>query len=269
MNRLFSYWHLDLLTSIIIFALIGLYFIINRFKLKKQSGYFFAGIFLLIFCTGSPLHFLGEHYLFSAHMLSHVLIILIAAPLIVAGIPKENKMQKVFLFFSHKIGNPIICWITGVGIMWFWHIPYVFNHSFSMSGMSLMPLHTFSLLAAGMLFCWPVINPYTQYQLPPLKSVLYLSTACVFCSLLGLMITFSAPGTYAPYVQIMDNYGFLGMIRNEWKISAAADQQIAGLIMWVPCCFIYLTASMIILIKWFDKKSVSINGIKTLGGLEV
>jgi cytochrome c oxidase assembly factor CtaG len=43
------------------------------------------------------------------------------------------------------------------------------------------------------------------------------------------------------------------MIRNKWKISAAVDQQIAGLIMWVPCCLIYLTASMILLIKWFDE----------------
>lgn len=271
MNPLFSYWHIDVATTIIIFCLCLLYFVINNFKLKKRSLYFFGGIILLIICVASPLHFLGENYLFSAHMLSHVLIILIAAPLIIAGIPKENKIKKALLFFSDKIRNPLICWFTGVGIMWFWHIPYIFNQSFSMKGMALMPLHTFSLLLAGMLFCWPVINPYPQYRLAPLKSVLYLSTACVFCSLLGLMITFSSVGTYAPYFNIIDHYGFLGTIRNEWNISAAADQQIAGLIMWVPCCFIYLTASMIILIKWFDGKDVRIdlNSIKSLEGLEV
>lgn len=271
MNPIFSYWHIDLATALVIFSLCQLFFYINGFKLKKRSVYFFGGIALLFLCVASPLHFLGENYLFSAHMLSHVLIILIAAPLMVAGIPKENKIKNALLSFSDKRGIPIICWFTGVSIMWLWHIPYIFNQLFSMHGMLLMHIHTFSLLIAGMLFCWPVINPYPQYRMEPLKSVLYLSTACVFCSLLGLMITFSSIGTFTPYLHLSDNYGFLSMIRNEWKISVAADQQMAGLIMWVPCCFIYLTASMILLIKWFDRNEVKIelNSLKSLDGLEV
>jgi putative membrane protein len=51
-----------------------------------------------------------------------------------------------------------------------------------------------------------------------------------------------------------DEYGFNNIIKNKWGISGEMDQQIAGLIMWVPCCFIYLTAAMLLLKKWFNEK---------------
>jgi putative membrane protein len=270
MRSIFSYWHLDFSTIVFIVALCILYFYAINFKIKKQSIYFFTAIFLLIVCIASPLHFLGENYLFSAHMLSHVLIILIVAPLIVAAIPADNKFKKVLLTLSKK-RFPFICWFTGVGIMWLWHIPYIFNHLFSMDGMRnsnsmnpLMIVEMISLLIAGIMFCWPIISPYKEYRIAPITGVLYLSTACVFCSLLGLLITFAPSGTYFHYENLMDRYGYLFLIRNDWKISAAIDQQMAGLIMWVPCCLIYLTASMILLIKWFDQKQAEKNIVPTI-----
>jgi cytochrome c oxidase assembly factor CtaG len=260
MRSIFSYWHFDFPTITFIVCLCVLYFYALSFKLKKRTIYFFTGIFLLILCISSPLHYLGQNYLFSAHMLSHVLIILVAAPLIVAGVPPENKFKKALLRFS-KIKTPFICWFTGVGIMWFWHIPYIFNNLFSMHSMSesssmnaLMFLEMVSLFIAGVIFCWPIINPYKELRIAPIAGVLYLSTACVFCSLLGLLITFAPLGIYSHYQNLVANDSYLFMIRNNWKISATVDQQMAGLIMWVPCCLIYLTASMALLIKWFDVK---------------
>ncbi len=274
-SPLFSFWHFDFIVTLFIIALCGLYFYAINFRLKKQALYFFSGIFLIILCVASPLHFLGENYLFSAHMLSHVLIILIAAPLIVAGIPQENKFKKPLQFFSKKIIKiPVISWFAGVSIMWIWHVPYIFNQLFSMNGMAnstmhsmsfLMYVHMLSLLIAGIIFCWPVINPYRR--IAPLTGVLYLSTACVFCSLLGLMITFAPAGIYTQYIPLMDPYGYLPIIRNTWKISIADDQQIGGLIMWVPGCFIYLSASMLLLIKWFDEKQI--NGITPIDAIEI
>jgi cytochrome c oxidase assembly factor CtaG len=255
MRSIFSYWHFGLAISIFLIGLCLFYLYMINFKLKKQSLYFFAGIFLIILCVASPLHFIGENYLFSAHMVSHVLLLLIAAPLLVAGIPKENKFKKYFLLLStKKIKIFVLCWFAGASVMWFWHIPYIFNQATSMQGMGLMYLQWLTLLFGGMIFCWPVINPYAEFRIPPLSAVLYLSTACVFCSILGLMITFAPLGTYSHYVNIADSYGYLHLIRNRWKISAGMDQQAAGLIMWVPCCFIYLTASMAILINWFGSK---------------
>ena len=253
MRSIFSYWHFDPIVILFLSALSIFYFYAIHFRLKAKSLYFLAGILLIIVCVASPLHFLGEHYLFSAHMVSHVLLLLIAAPLLVAGIPKENRFKKNLLSLStNKIKIFAFCWFTGVGIMWFWHIPYIFNQA----GMGLMYWQWLSLLIGGIVFCWPVINPYREYRIPSLSAVLYLSTACVFCTILGLMITFAPIGIYSHYINITDSYGYLNLIRDQWKISAGMDQQAAGLIMWVPCCFIYLAASMIILIKWFDSKEI-------------
>lgn len=267
MRSIFSFWHFDLITTAFVLLLCFIYLYAIYFKLQKRSVYFFAGIILIFICTSSPLHFIGENYLFSAHMITHVLVLLIVAPLLVAGVPAENKFSNSLLFFSNKLSkNPLPAWICGVSIMWFWHVPYIFNHLMLMPGMNmtthsvnfLMRIHFLTLLVAGIVFCWPLINPYLRYRIAPLTGVLYLSTACIGCSLLGLMITFAPAETYTKYIMQMDSYGYLSMIRNGWKISAVTDQQIAGLIMWVPCCFIYLTASMVLLIKYFENKEITV-----------
>ena len=273
MNSLFSYWHFDPGILLFLTGICFFYLFTTNFKLTTKALYFVAAIGMIILCMASPLHFLGENYLFSAHMLSHVLILLIAGPLIVASIPKENRFKKSLLFFSKKIvRTPVLAWLCGVVMMWFWHIPAVFNRLFEMNQSKgihfmsgIMYLHFASLLLAGIIFSWPIINPYKTYRLRALAGVLYLSTACVFCSLLGLVITFSHPGTYTHYINITDHFGFLPMIRNGWNISAAADQQMAGLIMWVPCCFIYLSASMFLLIKWFGYDYKTVRETKNIG----
>lgn len=263
MNSIYSYWNFDPgIMSFLAGISFGYLFIIG-FRFRKQSLYFFAGILLIFLCEASPLHFLGENYLFSAHMLVHVLILLVAAPLLVAGIPAENRLKRRFLNLSATLFKyPYLAWLIGVGIMWFWHIPYVFNQMFSMQPMGeahsmsgFMYVHLLSLLIAGVIFCWPIINPYQEFRMAAPKGVLYLSSACVFCTILGLMITFSSVGLYSHYINGMDSYGYLSTIRNGWKITPEVDQQMAGLIMWVPCCILYLSASMLLLINWFNAGS--------------
>lgn len=278
MNSIYSFWHFDPIIMAFLAMLSAVYLFITDFHPGKQSYYFFGGILLIIFCVASPFHYLAENYLFSAHMLLHVILVLIVAPLMVLGIPAENKLKKDLLFLSEKLSRmPFLGWFTGVGIMWFWHIPYIFNQMFSMQNRSdigahlmsgLMYVHLLSLVLAGVFFCWPVINPYKNTRMYTPVSVLYLSTACMFCTILGLMITFGPVGLYTHYSNIMDGNGFLPLIRNEWKISPQSDQQIAGLIMWVPCCILYLSASMILLLKWFwsDEKEMVQGGYDVVSG---
>ena len=265
MSSLLSYWSFDIISITFIVLLCMLYLYIINFRLQKQSVYFFSGIVLLLICVASPLHYLGEHYLFSVHMLTHTLILLIAAPLLVAGIPKENRIKNTLLFIAEKTKQyPFLCWMAGVSVMWLWHIPSIYNQLFVMNG-AMMPamhhmnvlscIHMLSLLIAGMIFCLPIINPYSSFRLTPLFGVLYLTSGCVGCSLLGLFITFAPAGTYTHYISISSGDSMLSLIRNNWNISAAADQQAGGLIMWVPCCFIYLSAAMLLLLKWFGEKN--------------
>ncbi len=267
MHSLLTYWHLDFPMLIFLICICLLYISMGGFKNNNKSVYFLTGLILIIFSIASPLHFLGENYLMSAHMLVHVILLLIAAPLLVLGIP-ENNRNNFLSRLSGKISKiPWLAWMTGVCIMWFWHIPIIFNHLFltheqrgEMNGALnsvyiLNDIHLISLIIAGIIFSLPVAGPNPCRRLLPLNAVLYLSAACIFCSVLGLMITFAPTGIYTGYIHIDDRFGFLHMIRNQHGISALIDQQMAGLIMWVPGCLIYLSASMYLLLKWFREKN--------------
>lgn len=263
MNTLFLQWHFDIILLLLMAAMCIVYLYMLRFKPVKQGGYFFAGMLVMIIAVASPLHFLGVHFLFSAHMVTHVLLLLVAAPLMVLGIPVNNRCEKALKNISKASRKwPAVNWFIGIGIMWFWHIPAVYRQLMQIHTMPEMHhashllnyAHIFSLWIAGVIFTWIVIGPYPQYRIPPLTGVLYLATACIGCSLLGLLITFAPDGLYTMLPVIYDANGFEKIIHDEWGITSTVDQQIAGLIMWVPCCFIYLAGAMFLLKKWLNEK---------------
>lgn len=248
-------WHFDALLILFIALVALVYMYITRWRITRHYVYFFAGLGIMWIALASPLHTIGMHYLFSAHMVTHIVLLLVAAPLMVAGLPRKSRLDNALQTFSKLLYKaPFIAWALGVSVMWVWHIPALFNqlvtmHSDAMGVLSY--IHIFSLLIAGMLFSWPLINPFEAYRINPINGIFYLTSACIFCSLLGLLITFAPQGLYTGYV--MRDAG-LQVVRTQWGISAAMDQQIAGLIMWVPCCMIYLAGAMLLLKKWFGEK---------------
>jgi putative membrane protein len=263
MRSLITYWHLDILMVGFLVSICLAYYFLGGFIENKKARYFIAGYGLIILSVASPLHFLGENYLMSAHMTSHVILVLLAAPLLVLGIP-DNGNKIISKFSDWLTSHPWLPWMTGVCVMWFWHIPVVFDNLFqpgsadasgSMGIAFLSDLHLISLILAGILFSWPVVGPVKQKRMATVHAVLYLSAACIFCSILGLMITFAPQGIFTHYEHLTDRFGFLQIIRNQNGISVLMDRQIAGLIMWVPGCLIYLSASIWLLMKWFKEKN--------------
>ncbi|HXD77813.1 MAG TPA: cytochrome c oxidase assembly protein [Puia sp.] len=226
---------------------------------------FILGFLILAACVAVPLPALDSRLPFSDHMLRHTTLLLLAAPLLAMAIPAKNFPGSRLAGLSRLTARmPVVAWLSGILVMWLWHIPAWYNATAGpgtgiLSCAPLAPalflhgnataalagpwisvsraiplLHDGSLLAAGFLFCWPVVTPYASYRLPPLRGVLYLASACICCSLLGLLITFAHPGT------------FRGV--------SMTDQQTGGMIMWIPCCVVYLTASMGLLLQWLSRK---------------
>lgn len=214
-----------------------------------------GGIILLLLIALSPIDYMGHYYLFSAHMLQHVIILLVVPPLLVAGTDgmflEKVMAHKVFRKTGNFLFHPLTAWILGVGSMWVWHIPSLvaaMKHS-----QMLMVLHMVSLLLIGIIFIWPVFTPIGFRKLTPLQSTLYLFTACVGCTTLGIFITFSPDGLYTSYLTGNDP-AMLSLVRSQWGVTTAIDQQIGGLIMWVPACVIYVTNILITLGKWFTTR---------------
>jgi putative membrane protein len=262
-------WHLDISTTILAVFIVYLYYIITGFKQQNKAFWFWVAIVLFLFVECSPLHFLGMHYYFAAHMITHVVLLLICGPLLVISIPnkKASPKPKVLQIFSSVIYKyPWLAWLAGVGIMWFWHIPAIFDGSFAAMNnqFSVLPaLHAGSMLLAGMLFSWPLFGPFKNYHIHPLAGIVYLFTACVSCSLLGLLITFAPLNTFHYYSHLSAVMKMSGT--NPWGLSLKSDQQAAGLIMWVPCCFVYLAGCIYLLQQWFasnDNAKANIQKLK-------
>ena len=250
-------WHLNIFALIITTALIIFHIVTNQYKLTRKSIYFFSGVSLFILSTFSSLDFLGRNYLFSAHMIEHIIILLVIPPLLLTGTSKEF-LSRVFskpkaAKFGNIIFNPIVAWFLGVGSMWFWHIPYFFRLMKSYPSIHLIQM--ISLLVLGIIFIWPVFTPIKLRKLEPLNSSLYLFSACVGCTVLGIFITFAPAGMYTAYYY-GSNKVVLNMIQNDWGITPDIDQQMGGLIMWVPACIVYLTNILITLSKWYNIQEV-------------
>ncbi len=258
MNSLITFWQWNGFALAGILFLCVLYAWYVQFKFNRYTVLFLAAIVLLVICFFSPLHILSEYYLFSAHMVFHVILLLVAGPLLVASLPEIT--NKLVLGISRLLNKkPFVGWLIGVGIMWVWHMPFIFNYNMGAMHMhsgfnGLAAFETVSLLVAGMLFSWPIIAPVKQYRISALSGVAYLFTACIGCSLLGLLITFAPAGIYNHFLAMQDAYHLNTIIVNKWGINQAMDQQIAGLIMWVPCCLLYVVYALYLLGRWYAEK---------------
>lgn len=290
MNQLLHFWTVDLGSLLVVASLGALYGFLANWRLRPGAGLYGAGLLLIGLVQASPLHFLGMYYLLSAHMVGHMVLLLICAPLLVLGLPKKTvasangPMTTLSVFFQQR---PWFGWLIGVLTMWFWHIPPVYNatvsHTLAYGSIAAIPLCTLSgtsasslvnglhlvqpvsLLLAGICFAWPVLGPRRAYRIHPLSGAGYLFTACVGCSLLGLLITFAPVGQYFVYGG-PDYYGIDYLLRQNWGLDRATDQQTAGLLMWVPGCFIYLTGVVYLLTNWLIETNVS-PAIQSAGGV--
>jgi len=255
-----------------LFLLIG-YGIATGFRFTKLSALFISGIALYVFALVSPLDYLGRTYLFSAHMIQHILLLLIVPLLLLLSIPQtvaEKALRIEPLGYIMKVlGHPIIAWFLGVGSMWVWHLPSL--HESVLANDNLYIAQQISFVLIGMIFWWPVFAPVEARRLSPLVSTLYLSSACLGCTILGMLITFAGAGLYAAYLTPVDTIGILPLLRGELCLTPGVDQQIGGLTMWVPGCLIYLAASMVTLARWYSTEenyAISTNHYKEIKNFE-
>lgn len=233
MNTTAQSWHINLSVIIVASVIFYFYYLVSGFKRHKNGWCFWLAIILFLLSECAPLNELGMGGDFSSHMMTHVILLLLCGPLLVMSIPSKpvfSILKPLLLLSAFFSRYTWIAWFTGVGIMWLWHIPAVFHSAMGQN----MLLHSSSMLVAGMVFSWPLFGPVKNDQMHPVYGIVYLFTACISCSLLGLIITFAPLNTYGPYTE--------------------ADQQAAGLIMWVPCCFVYLGGCLYLLMRWFAER---------------
>jgi putative membrane protein len=234
-------------------ALAIAYFLLARPRQPLKTALFLSGVLLLLLDLVSPIDVLGDQILLSAHVLQHFLLALIIPPLWLLGTPRQSAeaalRHRWVGRLERVLSKPVVSWPIGVVPMIAWHIPALFN-----AALDSAPLHILqhlSFLVTGTIFWWPILSPLPDRRPSPLVTIAYLFSACTGCSILGAALTFTPVGAYSAYANPVGHNELERLVRTGWGLDLKSDQQIGGLLMWVPGCLVYLTAILASIARWF------------------
>ncbi|MEO8628173.1 MAG: cytochrome c oxidase assembly protein [Betaproteobacteria bacterium] len=219
---------------------------------RWQVSAFWLGWSSLVFALLSPLDLLGGA-LFSAHMVQHEVLMLLAAPLLILGRPLgpfiwalPTRWRRPAATFCSVTGLqatvrvlsiPLLAWIVHAAALWIWHVPALFQAALRSEA-----IHTaqhLSFFISALLFWWALLRARAG-GLHYGTAVIYVFTTGVHSALLGALLTFAATAWYPAYRDTAPL----------WGLTPLEDQQIGGLIMWVPGGFVYLVAALALLGMW-------------------
>jgi len=209
----------------------------------SQVFSFLLGVNIIFWTLFTPLDRLADDYLFTAHMILHLLLSFAGAPLIVLGLPEWLLMPILRNQVVRRLGKfftmPILTGVLFNANLWLWHAPPIYN-----AMLVSLPLHIVShllFIITGVLFWWPILSPMKDV-LPPLsiwKKLAYLFFSDMPMVLLGAGLTFIPPlytrYIYAPRV---------------WGLSPETDQQLGGLLMWIPGSIFFIVIVSILFLQW-------------------
>jgi putative membrane protein len=250
-------WNLDpsLLIGLVLFCGIYLYGVgplRQRFGWasevnQRQIVLFLSGAFAIFVALVLPLDEIGDHYLFSAHMVQHLLLTLVMPPLVLLGTPgwllRPVLQRRLIADAAKTLTKPVVAFLVFNGVFITYHVPAIYELALEND-----TLHIFFhllLMATGVITWMPILSPLAE--LPRLSyplQVLYLFFESIPQTLLAAVITFSNSVLIPTYMDAPRVFG----------ISAIEDQQAAGLIMWVVGAIVYLSALTIVFFKWFGNE---------------
>jgi putative membrane protein len=219
---------------------------------SKEALSFCAGWLVLFGALVSPIHELGGQ-LFWVHMTQHELLMIVAAPLLVFSRPlmwwlwamPQPWREAIGHFFGRRttaaiwaaMTAPLFVWLLHGGTLWLWHIPILYNASVESEGVHALQHITF--LSTALLFWWTLLHG-RHGRLTYGSGVVYCFTTAVHTSVLGALMTFAPCIWYAIYDGRTAAF----------HLTPLQDQQIGGLIMWVPAGVVFTVLGLWLLAAW-------------------
>ena len=250
-----NHWTLDppVLVSLLV---AGALYLVGAARLLRSAGRgrgvtdrqlfsFAAGWIALVLSLHSPIAAVSE-FLFSVHMTQHEILMLVAAPLLVLARPLGVFVWALPASWRAPIGRwtrrpavagawraltgPLTVWVLHGAALWVWHLPSLYQ-----AAVRNEPIHVLehaSFLGSALLFWWTAVSPSGRRRLPRGADVLYVFTGAFQGAALGALFTFASIPLYPLYA---------GTVA-PWGLSPLQDQQLAGVIMWIPSGVVYLAA---------------------------
>ena len=244
-------WYPSVVAGCVLLAVAHLVFV--RPLQRGRVFSWIAGTLLLLFTLVGPLDGLGDDYLFSAHMLEHIVFIVAVPPLLIMGLPRETAAAMLkwrpASVVERFLRRPWVAWLIAVGTLYLWHLPALYNVALADERVHIA--QHLSFLVTASIFWWPVMAPLPDHRLRGHAAILYLFLAAAANSVLGAVLTFSGPGLYPLYTRPTDGSAALALIRQRWGLDPAADQQLGGLFMWVVGGLFFLVAILGMYARWY------------------
>jgi putative membrane protein len=219
----------------------------------RQAALYAAGWVVLAGALLSPLHWLGEH-LFTAHMIEHELVMAVAAPLLALARPVGAFVWALPLSVRQAVAlasrqqsvrsawrvatRPAVATIAHGAAIWLWHVPALFDAALTVHW--LHRLQHLSFLFTAVLFWWALIRRSDAGA-----AVGHLVFTMIHTGLLGALLTLSPRLLYV--AQTADAPG--------WGLSPLEDQQLAGLVMWIPVGTVYAGAAVAFVALWLRRSA--------------
>ncbi|MEX2536252.1 MAG: cytochrome c oxidase assembly protein [Trueperaceae bacterium] len=211
---------------------------------RMQITLFTSGLLVAFLTEASPLHELSERYLFSAHMVQHLLLSYVVAPLLIAGTPgwmvrplaKNRIVGPVFLALT----RPLIAFIVFSLAFTLWHLPMVYEAA--LISPFVHHLQHVIFLALAVLIWWPVMSPLPEIPRSGYGvQVFYLAALPLGQFFVAAILTF-APESFYPTYQAASRI---------LPMSAAADQQLGGVIMKIASFIAFGIPLVVAFLRWF------------------
>ena len=256
-GSIWTHWHShpDALIGLAVLEgayLLGVGPLRERYKLAdgadpRQTATFTLGVMVIFVSLLSPLHVLSDRYLFSAHMLQHVLLTLVAPPLLVLGTPDwlvRRLLRPDPLFILARVATyPVVAFLLFNALFSIWHLPALYNLSVTNHGIHILEHILF--MAAAVLMWWPIVS--TMPELPRLSyplQMVYLFLLSIAQLILFAPITFAREPVYQWYAEAP----------RLWPVSAVADQQIGAIIMKMGGGALFMVLIIVAFFRWFNRE---------------
>jgi cytochrome c oxidase assembly factor CtaG len=215
---------------------------------------FSCGLLSLWAAAASPLSAM-DHHLLTAHMAQHLILMTVSAPLTLLGAPVIvllNGLPRPLARLGSRLilrcssvqtmgrmlADPVFCWFAGAATVIAWHTPALFQ--LGMSSASWHQLEFMCFLVAGILFWWPVVQPWPGLATWSTWGVpLYLFLATLPCDALSAFLTLCGKVVYPHYLSV----------HRLFNITPLGDQECAGALMWVWVTFVYLAPAAVVTLR--------------------
>jgi putative membrane protein len=258
-------WIVSRLIEILLIALPAVWYAVGVRALWRRAGVghgvsrnqtvaFACAMIVLAIALLSPLDEMADQ-LFSAHMVQHLLLILIAAPLCVLGAPlvpalwafspaRRRRLGRWWCGATrlrhavHTMTQPGVVFVLHMTLLWFWHFPAPYRVALEHEGVHAM--EHLSFFGSAALFWWVVAQPTGRRRASEPVSLLLVFGTLMHSGALGAVLMFAPVPWYPIHAAGV----------HAWGTTLIEDQQLAGLLMWIPAGAVYVAAAAWLFLRW-------------------